>query len=258
MCLLLLASSQIFKVSSSSVNPDIFYIGNEKALKISSSFSVKIESFLPLVSVLLKADSENIGEKVVVPLKRSSGGIYSGSFEFPEALKKPKTFIFQLYIDGLKTKHSLRVAFTNASVIVPPDPGEAGKVTLEGIDSNKDGVRDDLEREIIFLSPDREDVRRVLRAMAKKMQLVITTQGDHEYFKDLMVRYFAFKNCSEYLMFGEGLQNFVPNSTLWDMGQNTGDRKEVFLKNENNARSYFTTISYNSDACTNSLVKDQY
>ncbi|WP_345984447.1 hypothetical protein WCX49_07335 [Sulfurimonas sp. HSL-1656] len=31
---------------------------------------------------------------------------------------------------------------------LPPDPGEAGKETLLGIDSNNDGVRDDLERYI--------------------------------------------------------------------------------------------------------------
>ncbi|GHV60176.1 hypothetical protein FACS1894103_4970 [Campylobacterota bacterium] len=31
---------------------------------------------------------------------------------------------------------------------LPPDPGKAGKATLEGIDSNKNGVRDDVEIEI--------------------------------------------------------------------------------------------------------------
>jgi len=33
---------------------------------------------------------------------------------------------------------------------VPPDPGEAGKQTLEGIDSDGDGVRDDVQRWIIL------------------------------------------------------------------------------------------------------------
>jgi hypothetical protein len=32
---------------------------------------------------------------------------------------------------------------------VPPDPGDAGKATLEGIDSDADGVRDDIQRYII-------------------------------------------------------------------------------------------------------------
>jgi hypothetical protein len=41
---------------------------------------------------------------------------------------------------------------------VPPDPGEAGKQTLEGIDADGDGVRDDVERWILstFLNSPRE------------------------------------------------------------------------------------------------------
>jgi hypothetical protein len=37
---------------------------------------------------------------------------------------------------------------------LPPDPGEAGKATLEGIDSDGDGVRDDLQRWIALNFPD--------------------------------------------------------------------------------------------------------
>lgn len=33
---------------------------------------------------------------------------------------------------------------------LPPDPGEAGKATLEGIDSDHDGVRDDIQRYIAY------------------------------------------------------------------------------------------------------------
>jgi hypothetical protein len=33
---------------------------------------------------------------------------------------------------------------------VPPDPGEAGKATLEGIDADGDGVRDDVQRKIVL------------------------------------------------------------------------------------------------------------
>ncbi len=33
---------------------------------------------------------------------------------------------------------------------LPPDPGEAGKATLQGIDSDHDGVRDDIQRWIYF------------------------------------------------------------------------------------------------------------
>jgi hypothetical protein len=39
-------------------------------------------------------------------------------------------------------------ATCSGSVQLPPDPGEAGKLTLAGIDSDHDGIRDDLQRYI--------------------------------------------------------------------------------------------------------------
>jgi hypothetical protein len=41
-------------------------------------------------------------------------------------------------------------------VPLPPDPGEAGKVTLAGIDSDNDGVRDDIQRYIALTYPNSE------------------------------------------------------------------------------------------------------
>jgi len=38
---------------------------------------------------------------------------------------------------------------------LPPDPGSAGRATLEGIDSDGDGVRDDIQRFIELNYPDR-------------------------------------------------------------------------------------------------------
>jgi len=48
----------------------------------------------------------------------------------------------------------------------PPDPGEAGKKTLEGIDSDHDGLRDDVQRWIYARYPNDEKKRKALRQMA--------------------------------------------------------------------------------------------
>jgi len=45
---------------------------------------------------------------------------------------------------------------------LPPDPGEAGKATLAGVDSDGNGVRDDIQRHIILTYPNPEDA--LLRA----------------------------------------------------------------------------------------------
>ncbi|MGH8501297.1 MAG: hypothetical protein ACREVE_02270 [Gammaproteobacteria bacterium] len=41
---------------------------------------------------------------------------------------------------------------------LPPDPGEAGKATLLGIDSNDNGIRDDVERYIVLENRDNPEI----------------------------------------------------------------------------------------------------
>jgi hypothetical protein len=45
---------------------------------------------------------------------------------------------------------------------LPPDPGPDGDATLEGIDSNNNGIRDDIERWIYLTYPESEKLRRAL------------------------------------------------------------------------------------------------
>lgn len=61
---------------------------------------------------------------------------------------------------------------------LPPDPGEAGKATIDGIDSDKDGVRDDVQRFIHETWPDSERARKVLYLIAQNKQLQVHYGGD--------------------------------------------------------------------------------
>ena len=62
---------------------------------------------------------------------------------------------------------------------LPADPGEAGKETVTGIDSDGDGVRDDLQRYIAQTFPSSARARAALRQMAKALQaLVLVPAGD--------------------------------------------------------------------------------
>ena len=56
---------------------------------------------------------------------------------------------------------------------LPPDPGEAGKQTLEGIDSDHDGVRDDMQRWIAVSQQEAPAVRAALRQMVRAQQAYI-------------------------------------------------------------------------------------
>jgi len=63
---------------------------------------------------------------------------------------------------------------------LPPDPGEAGKATLEGIDSDQDGVRDDIQRYIALTYPDSQKTRAALRQAAIALQKIILESPDVE------------------------------------------------------------------------------
>lgn len=67
---------------------------------------------------------------------------------------------------------SLHVKITVMPVGLPPDPGPDNDLTLEGIDSDRDGLRDDIQRYIAlnFTDPDRIAA---LRQIARSMQFTI-------------------------------------------------------------------------------------
>ena len=56
---------------------------------------------------------------------------------------------------------------------LPPDPGDAGKITLQGIDNDNDGVRDDVQIAIYERYPSDETKRNILTQNAKALQEAI-------------------------------------------------------------------------------------
>ena len=67
------------------------------------------------------------------------------------------------------------VTVTDNSIFanLPPDPGAAGRATLAGIDSDNDGVRDDVQRWIVMTYPNSAKTRAALRQDAIALQKYI-------------------------------------------------------------------------------------
>lgn len=154
------------------------------------------------------------------------------------------------------SQRGLPLPATDVPVTLPPDPGEAGKKTLVGIDSNADGVRDDLEKEIVYQYPQNEKVRRVLRAMVKKDQQFIATIGDADWFEGLWISYFALKYCHDYLVSSLNIDNTTNTTILHNMVENTFARKKKY---EEKIKYFHGSIIINGpEACEQPLVKGQY
>ena len=71
-----------------------------------------------------------------------------------------------LFTSSVYAEESSNAIFTN----LPPDPGAAGKLTLAGIDSDNDGVRDDVQRWILMTYPNSQKTRAALTQRTKMMQ----------------------------------------------------------------------------------------
>jgi hypothetical protein len=104
-----------------------------------------------------------------------SGDIYSDKdFEFPceydEKIEKKLSKTF-----GAKTLEQINPN-------LPPDPGRAGNATLEGIDSDNDGLRDDVQRAIWLRAPrpDQNALRLAMIQFAKVHQEMINTSSSSD------------------------------------------------------------------------------
>jgi hypothetical protein len=110
---------------------------------------------------------------------------------------------------------------------LPPDPGEAGKATLEGIDSDGDGIRDDIQRYIALTYPDSRKTRAALRQAAIALQKIIIESSDVESALNNTEHETRASECIRYLRPEDGRE--IDNMLLAEF-LNTLDRSKAYLE----------------------------
>lgn len=93
-----------------------------------------------------------------------------------------------------------------SNVVLPPDPGEAGKATVKGIDSDGDGLRDDIQRFIALKYPDSELVRAILSVRAKSFQAKIVDANDEALSIKNTQESMRMANCSEHVAWKKNIE----------------------------------------------------
>lgn len=83
--------------------------------------------------------------------------------------------------------------------VLPPDPGKAGKQTLLGVDSDSDGVRDDIQRYIYCAYPDDEKVRVALTQIAIEYQGLLSQANDPDAAFNHATRMARHGECVDYI-----------------------------------------------------------
>lgn len=129
--------------------------------------------------------------------------------------------------DWFKDKKKAQPSTGAPQTPLPPDPGEAGKATLAGIDSNNDGVRDDIERYIALTYPDSAKTRAALTQYAKVMQGAILDASSKE---------LSLKHADEH----EKASECMESALGFDTYSNTRkDLKPIILNTDARNNAYF-------------------
>lgn len=126
-----------------------------------------------------------------------------------------------LLTSSVYAEESSNAIFTN----LPPDPGAAGKLTLAGIDSDNDGVRDDVQRWIVMTYPNSQKTRAGLRQLAQDYQRFILGAASPTQIYDAARLMDNTQACLEYIGDGYSFGGLLKAQML-----NTYARSKVFLQ----------------------------
>lgn len=127
------------------------------------------------------------GRSAVVATLASDVGLGPGGFSTVTTFKEASTGNISLQLSvafrgQLRRVQSsvFKLAVSTKLIALPPDPGDAGKASLAGIDSDGDGVRDDVERSIVFSNPGSERIRGAQTFLARELQKLLTATADSQ------------------------------------------------------------------------------
>lgn len=80
----------------------------------------------------------------------------------------------------LRVKSPVMTISVTVPVDLPPDPGPGGMTTLAGVDSDGDGVRDDVQRYIALTYPDSAKTRAALTQITRAMQPLLLDASNQQ------------------------------------------------------------------------------
>lgn len=136
----------------------VSFISSEAVANVQASVVPALQSFVQVTPASFA--SMTAGQTLVLNVTISAGassplGTFNGTIQLRQRNALAKPLPIQLLV---------------TVVPLPPDPGDAGKTTLAGIDSDGDGVRDDVQRYIALNYPSSERTRAALTQYAVTVQ----------------------------------------------------------------------------------------
>jgi len=196
-------SSSSSAVTIKQPQPEVLVLNTATPVKIAAVITGDV---IPGGANLIRLGAN--GQSTVLGQLTPDPSVSPNGYSITQTFREPVTGTIQLQL-SVAIRGTIRrvmsqpflLAVSTQSITLPPDPGEAGKATLEGIDSNGDGVRDDVERYIVFTVPESEKHREALKqqAIAIQRSLLIGPTGTQQQAIDAAISQGRAIECLHYL-----------------------------------------------------------
>lgn len=129
---------------------------------------------------------------------------------------------------------ALPIELTFSSIPLPPDPGEAGKADLLGIDVGPNnipnGVRDDIDRHIVFTQPDSEKKREALKQSARALSDYLRDSNDKAMTRENGVENEKAMECLDYIFHNDLDASEKASDEMYAQFLNTPERSYAYKK----------------------------
>jgi hypothetical protein len=209
--------------------PSTIYVNSTTTVTITAQISDS--RVIPTGVNLIQVNPITGAQIVAGTLASQGGGIFSIAIE-PNT-NAPQLFAYEVsapFVGLLKRSISLpiTVAVAPTGVILPPDPGPAGMTTLAGIDSDGDGVRDDVERWIAVTQPTSARNRMALMQAARGIQEATLFNGVQSQAAAGLDAESSAETCLSGIM-GDSRAASTLSDELDSIELNTGQRVQAYL-----------------------------
>jgi hypothetical protein len=246
-------------VGATAVNPAYIVINTPTQVVVTTQ--ITDSSLLPGGVNLLKVDAggKTLSTIGVMHDDGVNGDAMAGdkTFSYRFTLNEPVVGVAYFRVSAafkgvLQRVQSPVVGVTIDPFALPPDPGDAGKQTLAGIDSDNDGVRDDVQRYIAISQAAAPATRAALRQIVvPNQEFVLNADADVQTILNIESLRNKATDCLKYVRGGDIEGSASLNKALRAQLLNTRARQVAYLTADAKLSGHFFTLTEPSAASCN-------
>ena len=226
-------------IAGTRVFPSIVLYNTPTMVMVTSSFSEAVPTRVDLLQFNVDGSSKVIGQLLDNGTNGDeAAGDGTFTLQWDVTPTSPEQIRIQVSVasgDASTPVLSEELTITIMDGPLPPDPGEAGKQTLAGIDSDNDGVRDDVQRYIAETYAHSLKQRAVLTQSAMTWQKIVDDGEDKPLTVDNFRQLINSEYCLDSILMADaadvdgGMKAYKASRELQEKSLNTMSRFEVYL-----------------------------